>query len=78
MLPALSIVHLYNHFYLHFLAKKLFNYKPFVSELDISQFLEDPSLLPCECAKSPFTDGHHRHIITGDLNIIKNNHLQKI
>ena len=32
----------------------------------------------CDCADSSFYDPDHKHIITGDLQIIKNNKLRKL
>ena len=40
-------------------------------------FLTKPDSLPCKCNNSPFADGHHKHIVTGDLRIIRNNVLRK-
>ena len=34
--------------------------------------------LPCKCNNSPFADGNNKHIVTGDLRIIKNNISGKI
>ena len=49
-----------------------------VKELDDDAFLADPSTLPCMCAESPYVDGDHGHIITGDIRIIQNNKLRKL
>lgn len=32
----------------------------------------------CRCARSTFMDNHHRHIVTGDLSIIRNRELRKL
>ena len=60
------------------LSSKVFNFNNFVNDLDLDEFLRDPSVLPCECEHSSFSDKHHKHIVTGDLRIIENNHLRKI
>jgi hypothetical protein len=49
----------------------IFNYKNFVQTLDVDAFLQDNSILPCDCANSPFKSDHHGHIITGDLDIVQ-------
>ena len=41
-------------------------------------FLTNPDSLLCKCNNSPFADRHHKHIVTGDLRIIRNNVLRKI
>ena len=33
---------------------------------------------PCECNNSPFADRHHKHIVIGDLRIIRNDVLRKL
>ena len=55
---------------------KLFNYKKFVQSLDVDAFLQDNTILPCECDHSTFTDAHHAHIVTGNLDIVNNEKLQ--
>ena len=57
---------------------RLFNYKKFVQSLDIDTFISDNSILPCECDHSPFTNADHRHIVSGDLNIVSNTKLRNI
>ena len=41
-------------------------------------FLVNTDSLPCKCNDSPFVDKYHKHIVTGDLRIIKNNTLRKL
>ena len=60
------------------IRSKIFNYKSFVQSLDIDTFLSDDTILPCDCDHSTFTDAHHDHIITGDLNIVDNDKLRKL
>ena len=55
---------------------KIFNFNKFVSQLDIPTFLNDNTILPCNCAGSEFIDDYHQHILTGNLKIIKNDKLR--
>ena len=57
---------------------KVFNYNKFVSKLDLNEFLRDETILPCNCANSPFIDNHHGHIITGDLKIVTDSKLRNL
>lgn len=60
---------------------KIFNYKQTVQDLNI-QIDEEVSFLQnqfiCNCDNSEFCDPHHKHIITGNLNIINNLKLRKL
>ena len=60
------------------ISAKFFNFSKFVNNLDLDLFLPNPDSLPCKCKNSPFVDRHHKHIVTGDLWIIKNNVLRKL
>ena len=61
------------------IRNKLFNYKETVNNIDINDQITYGTQLPtCECFKSSFVDKDHGHIITGDLRIIENEHLQKL
>ena len=60
------------------ISSKIFNFNSFVKNIDVQQFLEDDSVLPCNCSNSPYIDPHHKHIITGNLSIVKNNKLRKL
>ena len=59
-------------------GSKIFNFNKFSSSLDVKSFLKDSSILPCSCSDSEFRDPHHKHIITGDLNIVDNIKLRKL
>ena len=59
------------------ISTKIFNFNKFVNNLDLGLFLTKPDSLPCKCNNSPFADRYHKHIVTGDLRIIKNNDLRK-
>ena len=60
------------------ISTKFFNFNKFVNNLDLDLFLTNPASLPCKCNNSPFVDKYHKHIVTGDLRIIKNNALRKL
>ena len=60
---------------------KLLNYKKFVGkELDLEVFSNNESSIPCKCSSYPdeFVDANRGHILTGNLQIIKNNKLRKL
>ena len=50
----------------------------FVNNIDLDLFLRNLDRLPCKCNNSPFADRHHKHIVTGDLRIIRNNVLRRL
>ena len=60
------------------ISTKFFNFNKFVNNLDLDLFLTNPDSLPCKCNNSPFVDRYHKHIVTGDLRIIKNNAFRKL
>lgn len=60
------------------ISSKVFNFTNFVKTLDVDNFLQDNTSLPCSCARSPFRDKHHGHVISGDLRIVTNNKLRKL
>ena len=60
------------------IRSKIYNYKQTIRNIDVDEFLTDPSILPCTCEHSPFTDNHHGHIITGDLDIVADEKLRKL
>ena len=53
------------------ISTKFFNFNKFVNNLDLDFFLTNPDSLPCKYNNSPFVDKYHKHIVTGDLRIIK-------
>ena len=56
-------------------SANIINFNQFVNTLDLDAFLSNAEILQCNC------DGsyqHHKHILTGDLHIIKNNILGKL
>ena len=54
-----------------------FNFNKFVNNLDLDLFLTNPDSLPCKFNNSTFHDQHHKHILTDNHRIIKNNVLRK-
>ena len=60
------------------IRSKIFNYKQTIQSLDVESFLADPTTFPCSCEHSPFTDRHHGHVITGNLDIVTNDRLKKL
>ena len=56
------------------------NYSKFVSTLDLIAFQNNPGSIPCACSSfdNKFCDPNHKHIITGDLNIIQNAKLRDL
>ena len=59
------------------ISTKFFNFNKFANNLDLDLFLTNLDSLPCKCNNSPFVDKYHKHIVIGDLRIIKNNALRK-
>ena len=60
------------------ISSKIFNFNKFVTSLNVEQFINDPSILPCNCKDSSFADSHHGHIISGDLRLVEDNKLRKL
>ena len=60
------------------IRSKLFNYKEFVQSLNVNAFINDNSILPCQCAQSHLTNPDHHHIISGDLSIVDNTKLRNL
>ena len=58
------------------IAGKLFNYRETLSEEGIDHF--ENNRLICSCNNSPFKDPNHGHVITGNLDIIKNETLKNL
>ena len=57
---------------------KFFNFNKRVSDLDLDLFLTNPYSQPSKCSNSTFAYRHHKHIVTGDLRIIRNNILKNL
>ena len=54
-----------------------FNFNKFVNNLDVNLFLNDNSILPCDCTSFLFVDKDDNQITTGNLKVIDNNKLRK-
>ena len=59
------------------ISTKFFNFNKFVNNLDLGLFLTNSYSAPYKCNNSPFIDRYHKHIMTGDLRIVRNNVLRK-
>ena len=60
------------------ISSKIFNFNKFTTNFNVSEFVKDKTVLPCNCSSSSFTDKHHGHIVSGDLRIVQNNKLRKL
>ena len=62
------------------IRSKVLNYKKFVCNLDLESFSRNIKSIPCHCSEydNSFIDPNCKHVLTGDLNIIKNNKLRKL
>ena len=63
------------YFLMNTVRSKIFNFNKFVSNLDVKAFIQDNTILRCNCASSGFIDKDNRHIVTEDLRIDGNNKL---
>ena len=59
---------------------KILNYSKFVDELKLDEFVKDNNSITCPCSMfdDRFVNDHHKHIITGDLSLIKNKQLRGV
>ena len=60
------------------ISQKIYNFNKFVGSLNVESFIQNNSILPCQCSNSSFSDKNHGHIISGDLRLIKNNKMRKL
>ena len=62
------------------IRSSILNYNKFVSTLNLDNFDRNPESIPCHCSDfdDKFCDPHHKHIVTGDLNIIINVSLRNL
>lgn len=60
------------------LSTKFSKFNKFVNDLEFDVFLTNPDSLLCKCNNFPFADRQQKHIVTGDLQIIKNSFLRKL
>ena len=61
------------------IRNKILNYKDTVSKIDIND-LETfgTGLHTCDCSSSEFVDHNHKHVLTGNLQLIQNTHLREL
>ena len=57
-------------------ATKIFNYKTSLQQIDFQSLSQNP--LPCSCSGSEFRYAPCGHIVTGDLNIVRNDKLRDL
>ena len=57
-------------------TRKLFNFAPTLSNLNVSEYLSNPQT--CQCKESMFCNKPHGHVITGDLRVIENARLKEL
>jgi hypothetical protein len=62
--------------YTNSIGLKIFTYKETLQNINIEEYLKNP--LTCDCSHSPFQCNPFGHVITGDLNIIQHESLQKV
>ena len=64
------------------IRNKILNYKETISSLSFKQVnnsrVEIENLPECNCNESSFCDPAHGHVVTGNLNIIKNKKFRKL
>ena len=61
------------------IRNKILNYKDTVSNIDIHDAETfGTGLHTCDCSSSDFVDQHHKHVLTGDLQIIENLQLRHL
>ena len=62
------------------IRSKILNYGEFVDQLDLNEFNNNKDSVPCPCSEfeRKYINDHHKHVLTGDLSIIKNNDLRKL
>ena len=62
--------------YTRSVATKIFNYKTSLQQIDFQSLSQNP--LPCSCSGSEFLYAPCGHIVTGDLNIVRNDKLRDL
>ena len=61
------------------IRNKIFNYKKTVNSLNTDDLESSGTgITACDCHESEFVNGHHGHVVTGDLRIIRNGKLRKL
>ncbi len=64
--------------YTQTIRNKILNYSNVMDNVDVENW--DEKNMPCECSTKykAFVDEHHKHVITGNLNIIENKKLRNL
>ena len=62
--------------YTSIVARKLFNFPPALSNLNVSEYFSNPQT--CQCKESKFCYEPHGHVITGDVRVIENAKLREL
>ena len=62
--------------YTRSVASKIFNYKRSLQQIDFNSLSQNP--LPCTCSGSQFLYAPCGHVVTGDLNIVRNDKLRDL
>ena len=61
------------------IRNKIFNYRQTVIDINGTDMQTyGTGIKECSCSDSPFIDDHHKHVLTGDLRIVKNDKLRKL
>ena len=61
------------------IRNKIFNYKETVNSINTEDVeTHGTGIASCDCHESEFVNGHHGHVVTGDLRIIRNDKLRKL
>ena len=62
------------------IRSRILNYKKFVTELNLDQFIENKDSVKCHCAQynTQFLNNERGHVLTRSMKIIKDNKLRKL
>ena len=60
------------------IRSRIFNYKEVFEDFNFDRWQQERDNMVCDCENSDFCDSTHKHVITGDLRIVKNNKLRKL
>ena len=60
------------------IRNEIFNYKETMTDLNVTDFIHNYDKIDCKCDNSDFKDSFHGHILTGNLNIVKNVKLRSL
>ena len=60
------------------IRNKIFNYSNVVNEIDLDSWDINNQTCECDTTFKEYMDQHHKHVITGDLSIIRNKKLREL